>query len=173
MATTDFATSNVSGVNFNDVFTPPLAGSRNYGQQPAFSVGTQATGTDGSVWVYVVLTTGGTTGPGYVCVFDETFTAAMLSTSNDVFGKHVGVPQCAAAASGDYIWLQIAGVAPAVRVAALCAEDVPLSTTGTGGVLDDASGLIVDGIVITTTAVGASAQPGNLNFPTVTATAGP
>lgn len=168
-----FATSNVAGVNFTDVFTPPSEGDYNFGAQPAMELGTIVLGTDGSSWVYVVLGTGGTTGPGYVCVYDEAFVATMLSTSNDVFGYHVGVPAAAAAVEDDYIWLQIAGVAPSIRVAALAAENVPLSTTATAGVLDDASGLIVDGIIITTTAVGASAVPGILNFPTVTATAGP
>lgn len=168
-----FATSNVAGVNFTDVFTPPSAGDYNYGATPAVALGTRVLGSDGSVWVYVVLGTGGTTGPGYVCIYDEDFLAVMVSTSNDVFGTHVGVPLCAAAVIGDYIWLQIAGTCPGIRVAALCAEDVALSTTGTAGVLDDASGLIISGITITATAVGASSQPGLLNFPTVTATAGP
>lgn len=168
-----FATSNIAGVNFSEIFTPPSAGDYNYGAQPPVALGTRVTGSDSSVWVYVVLGTGGTTGVGYVCRYDENFLAVMLSTSNDVFGTPVGVPACGAAVIGDYVWLQIAGTCDNIRVAALCAEDVALSTTATAGVLDDASGLIVTGMTITTTAVGASAQPGLLNFPTVTATAGP
>lgn len=168
-----FATSNVAGVNFSDVFTPPSAGDYNYGATPAVALGTRVLGSDGSEWVYTILGTGGLTGPGYVCRYNESFVAAMLSTSNDDFGEHVGVPVCAAASEGDYIWLQIAGTSPGIRVAALCAENAALTTTATAGQLDDASGLIVTGIIITSTAVGAGLQPGNLNFPTVTATAGP
>ena len=170
---TAFATSNIAGVNFLDVFTPPSPGDYNYGSQPPVALGTRVTGSDGSVWVYVVLGTGGLTNPGYVCIYDEDFLAVMVSTSNDVFGTHVGVPVCDTAAEGDYVWLQIAGTTPGVRVAALCAADVALSTTGNAGELDDASGLIINGITLTATAVGAGLQPGILNFPTVTATAGP
>lgn len=167
-----FATSNIAGANFQTLFHPPAAGSRNYGEQPAFALGQMATGSDGSQWVYCQFGTGGLTGSGYVCKITEAFEALMLSTSNDTFGDKAGVPQCGVAVEDDYAWLQVYGVCPAIAVAASCAENVPLSTTATAGVLDDASGLIVDGIIITTTVVDAGVTPGLLNFPTITATAG-
>ena len=168
-----YNTSNMSGVDYTQVFTPPAVGDRNYGEEAAFTLGQISTGSDGSEWVYVQLGTGGLTGSGYVCVMDEAFGAVMLSTSNDVFGYHVGVPVgTGVAVEDDYVWLQIAGVCPTIRVAALCAENALLSTTATAGELDDAAGLVVDGIILTTTAVGAGTQPGILNYPTVTATAG-
>lgn len=168
-----FATSNVAGVNFTDVFTPPSPGDYNYGAQPAMALGTRVTGSDGSVWVYVVLGAGGTTGPSYVCRYDEDFLAVMLSTGNDDFGEHVGVPVCPAALEDDYIWLQIAGPAD-IQVSASAAANAALSTTATAGQLDDAGGLIVDGIILTTARpASAGTAPGVLNFPTVTATAGP
>lgn len=169
----NFATSNISGVNFTQIYTPPGTDDYDFGSAPPAALGTIVLANDGSAWVMVVLGTGGTTGPGYTCKYDEDFLAVMLSTSNDTFGDMVGVPACAAAAIGDYIWLQVKGTCPAIRVAALCAENAALTTTATGGELDDASGLVVQGMIITTTAVGAGVQPGILNWPWITATAGP
>ena len=169
-----FATSNVAGVNFYDIFTPPSAGDYNYGAVPAASLGTRVLGSDGSVWVYVVLGSGGTTAQGYVCRYDEAFTAVMLSTGNDDFGDLVGVPVCAAAAAGDYIWLQIAGTCDYIQVAASTAANIALTTTGTAGQMDDAGGLIVSNMVLTTARGGTvGTAPGILNFPVITATSGP
>lgn len=168
-----FATSNVAGANFTEIFTPPSAtDGYNIGLNAPFDVGQVVEGTDGSAWLFVQLGTGGTTGPGYVCIIDENYEAVMVSTSNDIYGGRIGVPICAAALDNDYIWLQIAGTCPGIRVAALCAENIALGTTGTAGVLDDAGGLVISGIAITTTAVGASSQPGVLSYPVQTATAG-
>lgn len=168
-----FATSNMAGADFASIFTPPAVDyGYNIGLNAPFEVGQTAEGSDGSAWLYVQLGTGGITGPGYVCIIDENYGAVMVSTSNDIYGGRIGVPICAAAVEDDYIWLQVAGTCPGIRVAALCAENAALSTTGTAGVLDDAAGLVISGIAITTTAVGASSQPGVLSFPVQTATAG-
>lgn len=169
-----FATSNISGADFEQLFHPPSPGDRNYGEQAAFDLGQVAEGSDGSVWVYCQFGTGGLTGSGYVCKITEAFEALMLSTSNDTFGDKVGVPQCGVAVEDDYAWLQVYGVSPAIRVSASAAENVALGTTATAGELDDAGGLVVNGVIITTTNGGAAAvQPGLLNWPTITATAGP
>lgn len=171
MPTSLFATSGALGVALGQVFTPDTS-SVTYvdGLYPNLALGTRVTATDSSVWVLVLMSTGGITGDGYVCTFDENFTAVMLSTSNDVYGKPVGVPICGAAVAGDYVWLQIAGTCSAIRGVALTAANVPLLATATAGEIDDGvtTGLFIRNMVYTT-AVGASAgtAEGQLNFPLI------
>lgn len=164
-----YATSGELGVALGAIFTPPTSAVYSIGDQPPFALGTRVTATDGSVWVYVVLGTGGVTNTGYSCVFDENWLAVMLSTSTDTYGTPVGVPACGAAVIGDYCWLQIAGTCAAIRVAALAAENVALFATATAGEVDDGGSTspYVQNMVLTTTAVGASTVEGQLNFPQI------
>lgn len=170
MPTSQYATSGILGANFADVFTPPTSGTYSAGDQPPFAVGTIAYGTDGSGWVYVQLGTGGITGDGYVCVYDEDFLAVMLSTSNDTYGDKLGVPQCGAAVEDDYCWLQVLGTSDGVQVAASADANVDLVATATAGQLDDGvtTGVFAKGITLTTARGGtAGTAPAILNWPVV------
>lgn len=163
-----FATSGALGVNVTQVDSPA---STLYPYEPdaQFALGQQITASDGSVWTYCILGTGGCTGAGYVLTFDEDFLAVMLSTSNDVYGMKVGVP-AAAGSEDDYLWVQVYGTCQAIRVEQDALSDSALAPTGDAGQLDDAgaSGLFVQGLVITTTNGGTDAvQPGVLNYPVI------
>jgi hypothetical protein len=106
-----------------------------------------------------------------VVTYDETYytTVAPVSTSNDARGDKLGVA-AVAFADNEYGWLQIYGPCT-LNVLASCNPNVELTTSATGGSLDDAttSSLVVaDGIVTTAASVSAAAaQAGILNFPTV------
>lgn len=167
--TIPYSTSNAAGFNFSDIFVAQTSGYGENAVQVPLPVGTVADGTDGSKCIYVKFGTGGTTGIGYTCVYDEDFLAVMVTTSNATFGDPLGVP-FAAALVDNYGWLQVKGTCDSIRVAALCAANVQLLATATAGELDDATGggtKNLNGIVLTTTAVGAGLSPGELNWPTV------
>lgn len=163
-----YATSGALGVSLGTVWSVPTSGVYSAGDQPPFEAGQVVTATDGSTWIYCVLGTGGVTGTGYVCTYDEDFEAVMLSTSTDLYGKAVGIPACGAAIATDYVWLQMTGTIAEVQVAANAAANVDLVATATAGQLDDGvtTGLFVKGLVLTTarggtdgTAPGYAAQP--------------
>jgi hypothetical protein len=134
-----------------------------------FGLGDRHTDHDGKVWTYVQASAA--IAQYDVVVFDESYTtlAAPVSTSNDARGDKLGVA-AVAFADNEYGWLQIYGPTT-LNVLASCAPHVELTTTATGGSLDDAttSSLVVaDGIVTTAASVSAaSAKAGVLNFPVV------
>jgi len=165
-----FNTSNMSGVNYNSVFTPPAAGSYNFGALPDVALGQISEGADGSVWVYVKFGTGGVTGTGYVVVVDEDYLAVMMSNSVGGLGDAIAVAP-AVASLGDYGWVQRFGTCDAIRVAAATNPNVLLASTVTAGQLDDATTTgtkTLNGIVLTTVSGGAAGNaPGYLNWPTV------
>jgi hypothetical protein len=84
-------------------------------------------------------------------------TAQMLTTTLSANAKRVGFAQVSIP-SGYYGWLQISG-APLCNLASACDDNVPLYTTATSGVLDDAvvSGGLVLGAIGTTTISNATA----------------
>lgn len=171
--TTPYANDGTLGVSFTSIFTPdttlyPYKG----GNLPNFPVGQMVRATNGSVWIRVLLGTGGLTAAGYVCTFNSAFTAVMMSNSVGALGDKIGVPACAVALAGDYIWLQVYGTCDLIAVAASCVANAALASTssGTPGVLDDATGTgtkNLSGIVTTTTVVGAGTTPGELNYPVI------
>lgn len=134
-----------------------------------FGLGDRHTDHDGKIWTYVQASAA--IAQYDVVVFDESYTtlAAPVSTSNDARGDKLGVA-AVAFADNEYGWLQIYGPCT-LNVLASCAPHVELTTTATGGSLDDAttSSLVVaDGIVTTAASVSAaSAKAGVLNFPVV------
>lgn len=137
-----------------------------------FGLGDRYVSHDGKEYVYVQAS-GAITGAGYVVTIDETYQAAMLSTSNDAGGDLVGVAS-AAFADDDYGWVQVKGPAN-IRVAASAAANAALNSTATAGQIDDdgtAGSFDVAGLVLTT-ANGASAgtAAGVLNYPSVATTA--
>lgn len=80
-----------------------------------------------------------------------------LTTTNSANSKRIGFAQ-SAITSSYYGWVQTGGVVK-VNLAANCDDNVPLYTTGTGGVLDDAvvSGGLVMGVTSTVTISNATA----------------
>jgi hypothetical protein len=84
-------------------------------------------------------------------------TAQMLTTTNSATTKRVGFAQTSIP-SGQYGWVQTSGIVK-VNLAANCDDNVPLYTTATAGVLDDAvvsQGLIL-GVTNTVTISNATA----------------
>lgn len=79
---------------------------------------------------------------------DENYQAAALTDAMAADGWFIGFAQVAFA-DNDYGFVATKGSNVRVRVAANCAADVPLYTTATAGVLDDASTGVtnIDGIV--------------------------
>lgn len=134
-----------------------------------FGLGDRHTDHNGKVWVYVQASA--SIAQYDVVTYDETYytTVAPVSTSNDARGDKLGVA-AVAFANDEYGWLQIYGPCT-LNVLASCNPNAELTTSATGGSLDDAttSSLVVaDGIVTTAASVSAAAaQAGILNFPAV------
>lgn len=133
---------------------------------PIFALGTRMKGAAGAEWMYVQAN-GAITGPGYSCIVDETFQAAMVSTSNDAGGDLIAVAGVAFA-DDEYGWLQVAGACD-LRVSASCAANVRINTTATAGQLDDdgtSGAFAVTGMILTTARSGsAGLAPAFLNYP--------
>lgn len=131
-----------------------------------FGLGDRYTDSAGREYVYVHAS-GAITAAGYVCVIDEAYEAAMLSTSNDTYGSLVGVPR-AAFADNDYGWVQVYGPST-VYAAANVAADARLMTTATAGQLEDtATGVSVHGVALTAATSGSAAVvAAHLNYPMV------
>ena len=141
---------------------------------PEFEVGTRHEDENGKEYVYVQADAGGATGAGYVVLVDESYAADMIDTTNSAtgFGQIAGVATAAVAAS-EYCWVQIFGPAD-IRVAASCAANTAINTTGTAGQLDDDASVgaeVIDGITLTTANGGsAGTAAGFLTYPRVGAT---
>jgi hypothetical protein len=90
-------------------------------------------------------------------LIDASANAQMATTARAVAMKRIGFAQCSIA-SAFFGWVQIGG-APKVNLAANCAPNVPLYTTATAGVLDDAtvSAAMVAGTVAVNTISNATA----------------
>lgn len=165
-----FVTSGQLGVDLSAVFSPSASLYPYKSDNQQFAVGQQITALDGSVWTYIKYGVGGSTGLGYVIVFDEDFLGVMMSNSVGGQGDKIGVAP-AAALVGDYGWVQVYGTCDAIQVLASAAANVPLASTVTAGALDDAVANPTKNIVgmVLTTARAASQgnAPGELNYPTV------
>ena len=148
------STSNLIGVSLGYTDT-----------SPSINVGTTVNLDDGGQAVYVQAAS---TVPAYSAVslrVDET--VVPLTTTNAANSKAVGFAQVSIA-SAYYGWVQLGGK-PVVNLAASCLPAVPLFTTATAGVLDDATvtGGLVEGIVAVTTASGATALTCVAGYPHV------
>ena len=121
---------------------------------PAFGLGTVVNLDDGGQAIYVQAAS---TCATYAAVSVRVDNKVVpLTTTNSAASKAVGFAQVSIA-SAEYGWVQLGGK-PRVLVAANCQPSVPLFTTATAGVLDDATvtaGLIA-GLVATTSTVTAS-----------------
>ena len=153
-------------VNIGITPTMTLTASEAY-QGKSFGLGDRGSDQDGSEYIWCQAN-GAITGAGYACTITEAYQAAMLSTSNDDFGDRVGIPR-AALADDEYGWFQVFGPST-VLVAATVSANTLLMTTSTAGQLEDtATGVSVDGIVLTTAngGGGAAVTACMLNWPTV------
>ena len=122
---------------------------------PSFAVGTVVNLSDGGQALYVQAAS---TVATYAAVSVRVNnTVVPLTTTNSAGSKAIGFAQVSIA-SAYYGWVQLGGK-PRVNVATACEPSVPLFTTATGGVLDDATvtGGLVMGLVATTSAASASA----------------
>jgi hypothetical protein len=137
------STSNLIGVSLGYTDT-----------SPAFGLGTVVNLDDGGQAIYVQAAS---TVATYSAVAVQVNNSVVpLTTTNSAGSKAVGFAQVSIA-SAYYGWVQLGGK-PRVLVAANCQPSVPLFTTATAGVLDDATvtaGLVA-GLVATTSTVTAS-----------------
>ena len=139
-----YSVSGIAGVNLTTTDTTPQ-----------FAPGTVVNLNDGGQAIYVKGLSEIST---YACVVvDSSAGAKMVTTTNVANCKRVGFAQTSIA-SAYYGWVQLGG-APLVNLAANCAPNVPLFTTATAGVLDDAtvSAGFIAGVVAQNTISNATA----------------
>jgi hypothetical protein len=150
-----FCVSPTSGVNLND--TSSIAG---------FTPGTVVNLSDGGQAMYVRATS--EISQFAAVVIDASAGALMVTTTLAVATKRIGFAQ-ASIASAFYGWAQLGG-APKVNLAANCAPNVPLYTTATAGVLDDAtvSAGMIAGVVAKNTISNATAATIVAGYPHIT-----
>lgn len=168
--TIPYVTSGQLGVNLSAVYAADTDLYPYVTDNQQFTLGQQVTASDNSVWVYVKYGTGGSTGLGFVCVYDEDFLAVMMSNDAGAAGDKIGVAP-AAALVDNYGWLQIFGTCDAVQVLASANPNAPLASTTTAGALDDSVATPtknITGIVLTTARAASQGNaPGVLNYPVV------
>ncbi len=163
-----FVTGGVAGINLAET----TDGTTTNGQNARFRLGQTVTGSDGSRWIYVQAAAAITQ---YDCVaIDEDYQATPMTKALADAGHQPGFAQVAFD-DNDFGW--VATHLPgngSVRVAASCAADVQLYTTGNAGILDDtsASQTLIRGVVIVAagTSSGASAREVMAVNPSTTAT---
>lgn len=122
---------------------------------PPLATGTRVSTSDGGEAVYVRALSEISTFAAVAIYADNT--AQMLTTTLSANSKKIGFAQTSIA-SGYYGWVQTSGTVK-VNLAANCDDNVPLYTTATSGVLDDAvvSGGLVLGVTSTVTISNATA----------------
>jgi len=125
---------------------------------PSFSVGDVAHTSAGNTYRYVKFSAGKSASLLYdidknweVQALTTTTTVAAAPVIMGVFVAAVAVP---AGKSAGYAWIQTAGTFPAVTLLTLCAPDVELYTTGTGGTLDDTATKLISGLKLVGAAIG-------------------
>lgn len=150
------------GVNPSEV-----VGSAGLLEGRGYKLGDLGTDEAGNIFRYVQAD-GAITGEGYVVTMTRAYQAAMLSTSNDVYGDHVGVAQ-AAFADNDYGWVMVHGVT-LIRGEQDALANSILGPTGDAGQVDDAagSGLFIRNMILTTAVGGSDATAeGWINWPVI------
>lgn len=106
---------------------------------------------DSSQLIYVKAASAIPFASSYVTI-NEDFEAIAGTKAAVDDGHQVGIAPASAIASGQYFYAYLRGH-PNLRVATLCAADVPLFTTATAGLLDDTSTTAqtkIDGLVLVT-----------------------
>lgn len=124
---------------------------------------------DGKAYRCVKLGSGGVTGDGYVVTIDDSFSAVMLTTSNDAEGDEIGVAE-GAGVENDRGFVQVYGPA-GIRTEQDALANSKLGATSDAGQVDDAAatGLYIDGMYLRTATGGADAvnTTGMLYFPRI------
>ena len=153
-------------------FTEWLSASALASSGKSFKLGDRVTSYDGKVYVFVLLTTGGVTGDGYVCSFGNDYVALMTATgtaASILEGDWVGVAEGAGSA-GEYGWLQVWGPC-GIRSEQDALANKKLGPTADAGQIDDAAatGIFINGMHFGTATGGADAvnTTGFLNYPTL------
>lgn len=151
-----------------DNFATP--GLTNTGTTPDVAVGTIAHASDGSIVMYVQATS--TINQFDACVVINTSSATGASmgcvpvtTTNALTSQRLVFAQTAIVSSS-YGWVYLSGNNIRVNSAIACQPAVPLYTTATAGVLDDAivtAGYCL-GVVLKSSATSASAPPAVVGF---------
>jgi hypothetical protein len=155
MANTNYQSGSLIGAKFGDTHT-----------DAKFALGTRAQGNNGTVWMYCQAST---TLTQYDCsVIDSSFKANPITTALTTEGASIGFPQVAVPIT-EYFWAALEGRTVNIRVASSCAANVPLYTTATAGVLDDAvANNLMNGIKIVTTqgsTTGLAGTPAYVVYP--------
>lgn len=173
MATTQFGTANKEGIDFNatyiayDQTTASSATNSPDYPAPPFKKGEYARGSGESDYVFVYAS--GNIALGDVVQLSTTYTAASVTTTLATFGSQLGVAQVAITA-GQYGWVQRAGYCQKIGTNGAAVINVQLATTANAGLIDDATTTgtkNINGMVLATTAGGATVVTGILNYPTV------
>lgn len=149
------STSSVIGVNLTRVDS-----------SAQFPVGTIVNLNDGGQAMYVQSTTSALSTYAAVSI-DAAGLATMLTTTNAGTSPRIGFAQVSIA-TGAFGWVNLGGTVLA-NCAAQCAPNVPLFTTATAGVLDDATVTAgyVFGAIVTTTISNATATTAVCQYPHV------
>lgn len=147
--------SSVIGVNLTRVDTTAQ-----------FPVGTIVNLSDGGQAMYVQSTTSALSTYSAVSI-DADGLATQLTTTNAATSPRIGFAQVSIA-TGAFGWVHLGGK-PIVNLAAQCEDGVPLFTTATAGVLDDAtvSAGYVAGLISVTTISNATAVTCVAQYPHV------
>lgn len=103
---------------------------------------------------------------GSAVTYDEDYVTALLTTTLGAVPRMIAFA-CAATVASKWGWYQVRGDDVPMSLAASCAKDVALYTTGTGGVLDDESSSVhkVLGVVADTTVTSAAVSNGLALYP--------
>lgn len=175
----NFSTLSLEGFALNLCTTINTTANPEYPATPV-AFGTSTLGMDGSHWVYAK--PAANYAIGTVGYFDTSWNFTALTTSNasGISGEKVGVMSQVASVTTsptstnyDGVWVQTAGLCPAILVAASTTANAQLYTSSTAGQLTStSSGNVAINGVVNTTVGGASAgnEPGVLNFPEVALT---
>lgn len=156
-------------------FSTQLAGSQ-FGavdSDQKFALGTRTLASDGSEWIYVK---SGAAVTAYDTLWiSSAFLASPITAALAITAGDVGFADAVSCStSGQYFWAMARGN-PTIRLAANCQPAVPLYTTDTAGVLDDATASTshyqVQGVIATTSNSAASTSIGAIssvaNFPLI------
>lgn len=133
--------------------TKQTAGTTTDGSGREYALGSRATGSDGSKFIYVQA--GAAVAQYQAVAIDELGQAALLTSALALDGHRIGFAQ-AAFDDNDMGWVLLdsgQGNTYKVGVLSACDSDVKLMTSGTAGYLDDAYTTFIPlgGVVITTT----------------------
>lgn len=156
MTNANFATDGTIGAKLTDVSATAT-----------HALGTIVQGNAGSVYMYCQAST---TLSQYDCAaIDSAYKANPITTALTTEGSSLGWPQVAVDLATPYFWAALQGRTINIRVASSAAANVPLYTTATAGVLDDAvANNLVNGVRIVTTqgsTTGLAGTPAYVIFP--------